>query len=274
MKYTVKSFLFWGLSFLMMAAAAVYQRSTGPTYPVSGTVVIGSEKVNYRLIRTWEGDTDAQVKVKVENPEVVGKYRFRRFKSHDEWSEQIPMKRNGNELVAHLPNLPPAGKMMYEIYLGTEGNLIKLTDDPPVLRYKGIVPGWVLIPHIIIIFTAMMFSTRTGFEALIKGKNLKKYATWTVILFGIGGMIFGSLIQKFAFGALWTGWPLGNDLTDNKSLATFIIWVIAWLQVRKDERRRGWVIVASLALIATFIIPHSMMGSEIDFTDSAIHQVP
>ena len=267
MSYKTKSLLFWLLSFFLMAAAAIYQRTTGPTYPVRGKLEIGGETLKYRLIRTWEGDTDAAVKVKVEGTEIEGQYRSKRFISHDDWSEMKPMVRDGENLVATLPNLPPAGKMTYEIYLGKEGNFTNLTKEPPVLRYKGIVPKAVLYPHILIIFLAMMFSTRAGIEALIKGRNLVKYSLWTVILFGVGGMIFGPIIQKYAFGAFWTGWPFGTDLTDNKSLATFVIWVVAWLQIRKNPERRWWVLAAAVVLIITFVIPHSMMGSEIDFTE-------
>lgn len=267
MSYKLKSTLFWILSFLLMAGAAIHQRGTGPTYPVRGKIMVGQDQVKYRLIRTWEGDTDAAVKVKAENPEIEGEYRFKRFRSNDEWSEKLPMVREGDELVAYLPNLPAAGKMTYEIFIGKDGNFSNLTSTPPILRYKGIVPKAVLYPHILIIFLAMMFSTRAGIEAIIKGKNLVVYSMWAVILFGIGGMIFGPIIQKYAFDAYWTGWPFGGDLTDNKSLATFVIWLVAWLQVRKNPNRRGWVIVASVVLIITFLIPHSMLGSEIDFTE-------
>lgn len=267
MSYRVKSILFWTLSFVFMAAAAVYQRSTGPTYPVRGTITVGDENIRYRLIRTWEGDTDAIVRLKAENTDIEGKFRYKRFRSHDSWSEKSDMNRQGEYLVAALPNLPPAGKMKYEIYLGRNGQFVNLTDSPPILRYKGVVPKWALLPHIIIIFLAMIFSTRAGFEALIKGKNLVKYALWTVILFGVGGMIFGPIIQKFAFDAYWTGWPFGTDLTDNKSLVTFLVWVIAWLMVRNNPQRRWWVLAAAVVLILTFLIPHSMMGSELDFTE-------
>lgn len=274
MTYKSKSIIFWVLSFLLMAGAAIHQRGTGPTYPVRGKIQIGQDEIKYRLIRTWEGDTDARIIIKAPSQDIEGLSRHKRFRSHDDWSEKIPMVREGENLIAYLPNLPPAGKMTYEIYLGSGGNFVNLTKEPSILRYKGVVPKAVLIPHIFIIFLAMMFSTRTGFEALTKGKNLVNYAMWTVILFGIGGMIFGPIIQKFAFGAFWTGWPFGTDLTDNKSLATFVIWVMAWLQVRRNPNRRGWVIVASLALIATFLIPHSMMGSELDFTEIDAQGLP
>ena len=265
MNYFTKSLLLWVLAFVVMLVSGYYQKTTGPTYPKSGKIVLDNETVEYELIRSWDTGTGAQIKIEVKDRNVTGKYRYRRYRSHDEWSEQ-PMVREDDELIAVLPPLDAAGKMMYEIYLGTGGDFTKLTDEPVVLRYKGAVPWFILIPHIIIIFIAMMFSVRTLFEALIKGKNLVRYAFWTMLLLTVGGMIFGPIVQKYAFDAYWTGWPFGHDLTDNKMFVGFIMWIIAYFKVRKNPEKRGWVIAAALVLFVVYLIPHSMFGSEIDYT--------
>ena len=206
MKYRTKSTLLWILAFFLMAASAIYQRSTGPTYPKKGKVTINQQEIKYKLLRTWEGETEAAIKIEVADNSITGNYKFKRFKSHDDWTEK-PLVREGNNLVGSLPNLPPAGKMMYEVTLSDGQQQFKLRDESVVLRYKGAVPMFVLIPHIIFIFMAMMFSTRTGMEAIIKGKNLVSYSLWTVILFAFAGMFLGPVVQKYAFDAYWTGWP-------------------------------------------------------------------
>jgi len=265
MKYRTKSTLLWILAFFLMAASAIYQRSTGPTYPKKGKVTINQQEIKYKLLRTWEGDTEAAIKIEVADNSITGNYKFKRFKSHDEWNEK-PLVREGNNLVGSLPNLPPAGKMMYEVTLSDGQQQFKLRDESVVLRYKGAVPMFVLIPHIIFIFMAMMFSTRTGMEAIIKGKNLVSYSLWTVILFAFAGMFLGPVVQKYAFDAYWTGWPFGTDLTDNKTLAAMVLWVVAYFQVRKSPNKWGWVLAASVLLFVVYLIPHSMFGSEIDYT--------
>ncbi len=265
MKYRRKSILLWILSFLLMAGAAVYQRMTGPTHPTYGKIEIAGQKIKYKLIRTWEGETDAEIRVKVTDENIQGKYRFKRYKSFDGWSESA-MIRDGEELVAYLPGQPAAGKVEYEVFLGIEQQFIQLEDEPAILRYKGRVPLGVLIPHIIFIFLAMMFSTRTGIEAAINGRNLVNYAMWTVVLLAVGGMTLGPIVQKYAFDAYWTGWPIGHDWTDNKTLAAFVLWVAAWLQVRNNPNKKAWVIAAAIGLLAVYLIPHSMFGSEIDYT--------
>jgi hypothetical protein len=83
----------------------------------------------------------------------------------------------------------------------------------------------------------------------------------------IGGLILGPIVQQYAFGAFWTGWPFGHDLTDNKTIIAFIFWAIALFQVMKKKPKAGiWVIVATIVMLAVYLIPHSVLGSEIDYT--------
>ena len=53
-----KSVLLWLIAFVLTVITAVYQRLTGPTYPISGEAKIGSEVINYKLDRTHGGEGD------------------------------------------------------------------------------------------------------------------------------------------------------------------------------------------------------------------------
>jgi hypothetical protein len=171
------------------------------------------------------------------------------------------------QLSAELPHQPPAGKIMYRVILTSpEGQPTELTSEPVIIRFKGDVPAAVLIPHIILMFAAMLLSTRTGLEALARGPGTRGMTLWTVILLFGGGLILGPVVQKYAFGAIWTGWPFGHDLTDNKTVVAFAAWLIALIRVWKRSDRRLSVIVASVVLLAIYLIPHSVLGSEIDYT--------
>ncbi|MCX8055813.1 MAG: hypothetical protein N3A67_09145, partial [Ignavibacteria bacterium] len=91
-------------------------------------------------------------------------------------------------------------------------------------------------------------------HAAFGGSNLYKYALWTTILFFIGGMILGPLVQKFAFDAYWTGWPFGHDLTDNKTLVALIFWLIALFKLRKNPTNKTWAIIAAIVMLAVYLI--------------------
>ena len=258
-----KTILLFFFAFIFTAGLAIYQRMSGPTYPIRGKIVIHNETINYQLLRTSDDPGDQKLKIKVEDKSVSGVFEFRRFHSNDKWSFK-PMVREGEDLVAFIPHQAPAGKVMYYVSVDKKW----LNPDPTILRYKGSTPLFIVIPHVFFIFLAMFFGVVTLLEAIFKRKNVYLYTWLTVIFFLISGIILGPLMQEYAFNVLWTGWPFGHDLTDNKTLVSLIIWVIALFILRKNRENRVWPIIAFIVMLVVFLIPHSVLGSEIDYTQA------
>jgi hypothetical protein len=175
------------------------------------------------------------------------------------------MVRKDNVLTADLPHQPKAGKLLYKVKLINQSVSIVIPKKPVVIRFKGAVPLYILIPHIIFIFGAMLLSTRTGLEAFNKEPKFKNLTIATLLFLFIGGGIFGPLAQFYAFDAYWTGFPVGYDLTDNKILIAFIGWLIAAIMIKKSPNPKRWVAFASILLFVVFLIPHSVLGSELDY---------
>lgn len=265
--------LIWIFAILFTVVIAGYQRRTGPTYPMKVKKEIGQTVIRTDLIRTYDGQDDAKVILQIPDTSIKGKIQFRKFKSYDNWTS-APMIRKGDSLIACLPHQAIAGKVMYHISLIKGSEEVLLNDDAAVLRYKGHVPMYILLPHILIIFLAMLFSTITGLEAITKGKNTLLYTWITLITLFIGGLILGPIVQKFSFDVFWAGWPFGHDLTDNKSIVAFIFWVIALIVQYRNRENKFWTILASIILLIVFLIPHSMLGSEIDYTKLPKTEVP
>lgn len=268
MKPGLKSFLWWFFAVVMTITAAMYQKITGPTYPISGKVDLNGKEYKYKLIRTAENVNDAEISLEIADPAVNGIIEYRRFKSHDTLS-QANMTRQGDKLVFYMPKQPAAGKMEYKIRLSSGNDEVVLDakeNKPVVMRFKGPVPAYILIPHILFMFLGLLFSTRTAIEALIKGVRTYKLAIWTLILLVPGGLILGPIVQKYAFGAYWTGWPFGHDLTDNKTLVMVLVWVFAAWKLKKNPDNKLWPVAAAIIVLIVYLIPHSMLGSEIDHT--------
>jgi hypothetical protein len=256
----------WILALFITLSAAVYQRLTGPTYPIRGKSVINGTEIKYRLIRTHEIGPNCEIRVKVPNTAIEGYLLYKRYPTEDPW-EKISMAREEDMLSANLPQQPSSGKLAYRVFLTYSDKEVSLTEEEPVIiRFKDYVPRAILFPHIIIMFLAMLFSTRAGLEALRKKGNPRKLVLWTVGLLFVGGMILGPVVQKYAFGALWTGFPFGHDLTDNKTLIAFIGWIAALIAGRKGKPARGWVLGASILLLIVYLIPHSVLGSQLDYS--------
>ncbi|MEJ2104210.1 MAG: hypothetical protein P8X47_06490 [Ignavibacteriaceae bacterium] len=175
-----KSVLLWLIAFLLTAATAVYQRVTGPTYPVSGKVHLGNELVNYRFDRTHGGEGDHPVEIKVEDEKICGELYWKRYKTNDDWTS-VEMKRKDGVLVASLPHQPSAGKLLYKVILQKD-------DKVAVLPVED------------------------------------------------GVIIIG-----------------------------FIGWLLALIAVYKFKNPKRWIVFASILMFIIFLIPHSLLGSELDY---------
>jgi hypothetical protein len=175
-------------------------------------------------------------------------------------------------LFADIPPQPEAGKLQYYIdIIDSKGTRSLMKDTPVVIRFKGSVPGIILAPHILLMFIAMLFSTAAGLFAIAKIPLQRKYGILTLIFLVAGGMILGPLVQKYAFGDLWTGIPFGWDLTDNKTLIALLFWILAVVMNYKKVRPL-YTVLAAIVLLLVYSIPHSLFGSELDYASGQVTQ--
>ncbi len=261
-----RSLLFWILAFLITAGAGIYQRRTGPTYPIDGLVILNGKEIKYELERSHSGEGNHVVKIETHDETISGYVEWKRYKTADEWMN-VPMKYENGIHSAELPHQPRAGKLVYRVTLQDAQLTVTLPEkDAVVIRFRGDVPAVALIIHVALMFIGLVVSTRAGLEFFSKEPKLKKLIVWTIGLFAIGGLIFGPIVQKYAFGAYWTGWPFGGDLTDNKTAAMVLFWVIAAIALKKSANPKSWALAAAVLTLVVYLIPHSVLGSELDYS--------
>jgi hypothetical protein len=262
-----RSTLFWIIAVIITLLAGYYQRTTGPTYPISGTGTLGGKSYKYTLDRSHGGLSNAVIGVKTNDAAIGGTLEWKRFKTDDEWTI-VPMRFDAatGMLSAELPYQPPAGKLEYKVRLGSAAESTVLpAAGSTVIRFKGDVPLPVLIPHILCMFLGMLWSARALLACFNPADNITRLADVTVGLLFVGGMLLGPLVQHYAFDAWWTGWPVATDLTDNKTAIALVCWIIAAVAVRKFPRPKLWVAGAAIVTFIVFLIPHSMFGSELKY---------
>jgi hypothetical protein len=262
-----RSAVLWVIAFLITAASAFYQRMTGPTYPTKGGTQLDGNTISYRFDRSHGGDGDNEVLVRTGNPSVRGVLEWKRHKVDEPWTSVEMVYKDGN-LQGMLPHQPPAGKLDYRVVLtGEKGTAVVPAEGGVVIRFKGEVPLYILIPHVLAMFTGMLVSTRAGLEIFSKEPKYNKLIAWAIGILAVGGLLLGPIVQKFAFDAYWTGWPFGHDLTDNKTLVGVLAWVAAAIALKKGKSARPWVAGAAVVVFIIFLIPHSVLGSELDYKE-------
>jgi len=197
----MKKSLIWTISVLITLGAAVYQRLTGPTYPEVYKLNLENQTIKISLPTSHGGETDKRIRIKEVDKHIQGFLVFRRFPTNEPW-DTIYMQREKNYLTGSLPVQPPAGKLEYYLFLKTDTETIRVNSQPVIIRFKGRVPGYIMIPHILFIFAAMLFSTVTGFFAINNYSPYRTFSWVTLTLLIVGGLILGPVIQKFAFGDL------------------------------------------------------------------------
>jgi hypothetical protein len=267
--------IYWMLACVITIGAAYYQRKTGPTYPKASEVTVNNQVFKLKLIRSIGLDRDPEVRLAITDTTARAKLYYRRYPTKEEY-QVVDFKYKETKrfqgLYATVPQQPEAGKLQYYFEItDSKGTTAYLKDTPIVVRFKGGVPAFIMIPHILMMFIAMMFSTLAGLMAIGKQPQFRKYTNWTLILFSAGGLILGPVVQLYAFGDLWTGIPFGWDLTDNKTLIAFIFWLLAVIMNWKKERPL-YTVLAAIVLLLVYSIPHSMFGSELNYDSGTVTQ--
>jgi hypothetical protein len=271
----MKTFLYWFLAFIITVGAAFYQRTTGPTYPKNEEVIVNNQKYELKLDRSLSLDRPSQLKLAIADSTATVRLWFRRFPTNDEYSSvdfHFVTTKRFTGFTAAVPAQPAAGKLQYYFEItDSKGTTTYLKEKPVIIRYKGGVPAYIMIPHILLMFLAMLFSTLAGIMAIGKNPKFRRFTNWTLILFTAGGLFLGPVVQYMAFGDLWTGIPFGWDLTDNKTLIAFAFWILAVVMNRKKERPL-YTILAAIVLLLVYSIPHSLFGSELNYQTGTVTQ--
>ena len=264
-----RSLWLWLAALLLTIILAVYQRMSGPTYPIRGTETLAGANAEYKFYRSWTSGRDLPVRVKASGEWTSARLHYRRYPlvEGENWTAK-PMENKAGTFMAAIPGQPPAGKVIYKVEAAAGGKTIWLNHGRPVVaRFKGDVPAALLIVHIIFMFAGLLLAFRTGLEALRRDGRWRNLVPWTLAVTFFGGLILGPLVQKSAFGAYWTGFPLGGDLTDSKTLFVVMVWLAAFFLRKKSNL---WALAATLLMVAVYLIPHSLLGSELNYQSGKV----
>jgi hypothetical protein len=269
-RHRLLSALLWLTAFFVTVALAGFQRATGPSYPLRGSITLGDEReLSYRLPRSNQGRGPLRIEFPDLGDGSTASLDWRRYPTDDAFQSLAMHPVGDGTVMAEIPLQPAAGKVEYVVRI-TDSQIVTRVParETVVARFRAPVPAVILVPHILAMFTSMLFSTRALMEVLRPGRSARALILVTMGLLVVGGLLLGPMVQNAAFGAYWTGWPLGSDLTDNKTLIAFLAWLVPSVAAFRGPRTRLAVVFGWLVMTGVFLVPHSMRGSELDWSDA------
>jgi hypothetical protein len=179
--------------------------------------------------------------------------------------------------------IPPqvrGDKLEYYIEARTSSEIVvrvpaKQKAEGFVVSIEGKANRYLLGAHIAVIFVALFFYIFAGFlsyQALQHRRSLlyiPRVAFLGTAAFFIASIPLGMAVAYQTYGKPWTGFPVGDDLTDNKSLAILIYWAVCAVLYRGSLWRKDpshdflpmvtlpYVHLAGAAItVVLFILPH------------------
>jgi hypothetical protein len=168
-----------------------------------------------------------------------------------------------------VPHRAPATRYHYRFEARIQGGdpLVLERDDgsPMMVKFKGNVPAWIVITHILAMFGGfflMIWSALYAFQpAFGKGdaKPAARLGLWAWITMFVGGLPIGFLMNYYAFDVFWEAFPFGEDVTDNKTQIALLFWGISVLALYFGKGKKAGILTIGTAIIviALFLIPHS-----------------
>lgn len=230
--------------------------------------------------------------INFKNVDIKGVYaKFKRKIDNDFKGTALINVNQGVNWVGELPTLPRGERYFYylEIDYEMDGKLSSIVipewaPDKPLLyvTYEGKPNKNLLLLHIVLVIGAAIFLLHALFYSIRclgekdKTKSINyfdkayKSVLWGWISFTVSTLLIGYYISYQVFGKGWNGLPIGDDITDNKSLLMIIFWGIVLL-LRSDSKYKLMIfnriiavrtfcimiIIGSILTTIIYLIPHS-----------------
>ncbi len=261
-------------------------RKTTTVQSVHKTVEKNGILIVHDTVPKKRGEGDAVIPVKVSGAEEV-KLFYKIEKEEFQTVDMNPKEGENDVFVASIPHHRKGTKAWYYIEAQKEIEdkkiMVSLPDrnspnfKPILLKFQGHVPPYIIVSHILCIFSAIFFSVFAVFAAvdLKRGKGtLKKsvlFSLVTFILLFAGFFPLGWALNYYTFGVLWEAFPFGRDVTDNKGQIAFLSWLVTLFLVKgtilgknpsknlvSEKTYSTMVIISFVVTVVMYLIPHSI----------------
>jgi hypothetical protein len=237
--------------------------------------------VAHTPVERAEADKEVTIEAEVEaSPDISSPQVFLYYKSEQELFVVVPMQ--AFEEGRYFGKIPPHARgSLIKYYIEARAGkdlVVRVPAEgrPPFEFYfKGKPNRYVLIANIAFIFAGLFFFILTGYFAYRglgdrkAGLHAPRLGLIATVLFFIASIPLGMVVAYHTYGKPWMGFPVGNDLTDTKSLVILLYWIGATFfyrgsALRKDPssdllpvRALPYVYLAGVVItVVLYLLPH------------------
>ncbi len=253
-------FWIWVFTVIVVLGGLIFQRVTAPSYPLEVVREVEGRTIRASLGRSSIGSEGQRVVIEGTSPDWEGDLLWRSVKTGGSFNRD-PLRNLGAMRIGTIPPQARGESVEYRIELTIDHSIVRLPVQGTVItRFKGSSPAWVIVGHVLLIYCGLLFGTKAGLDALNLDNRSHLFARLSLLLFIMGGFVFGPLLKWFAYGRLWSGPPMGTDSTDIKVLALAVAWTLPVVFRLIHRQARPWILLASLLSILAFLMPHTTLG--------------
>ncbi len=162
-----------------------------------------------------------------------------------------------------LPPLQKGWSYRYRLEAGAGGRVRIPSAGELRARFEEEVRAELLAGHVVLTLVAGVLLLTAFHRALgeltgLHARGTHRVWIWHAMsMFVLGAVVVGSIISSRALGTSWGGWPFGADVTDTKSEAIVLYWLMLLvLTVRRPRVSAVGTVAGALATMGLYLLPH------------------
>jgi hypothetical protein len=262
-----QNLILWLGTIIIVFLAGYMNSTTGPYYPVSGTIGLDGQPVTFKFDKIYRGNDGYVVNISTDVKNINASLIWRivsennninivhavRVKNSANW-QKTQMNYSGNILTGKLPAGKPGEKISCRVELNYNGKQYYLPVDKPVtIELWGKVNSGILQIYYFLLFGGLILAVRTGLEVFKDKPKIGIYTVFTVIFFFLYSFCLVPLVKTYELNAINHSVPSVSQLLSLQSVSLLILWIVGMAAIFNFKKNRFIPLIISVLTLIIFI---------------------
>lgn len=245
------SLILWSSALLLTFLTGYFESGTSEYYPVTGTIGIDEKKVSYRFEKIFNDKGDYSFIIRTDNPDIEAFVKWKK-EGENNW-KTIPMKMEGNALLADIPRQDAGKKILHYAEIVKDGKTYTVPHKPVKLIFYGYVPSMISFLSSFALLGGLLLSFRTGLEYFNDNQKIKKLTLFTTGFFFVYSIAVTPLRKSYELDVINKKVVPINSLFDLQSILLFFLWITGMIVVFKVKNPKPAALVFAFITVVIFL---------------------